>query len=34
MAGAGVLAGYDQLQRLAGLHDYKFESKMKQGALK
>jgi solute carrier family 25 (adenine nucleotide translocator) protein 4/5/6/31 len=34
MAGAGVLSGYDQLQRLAGRHDYKFESKMKQGALK
>ncbi|KAM3198187.1 hypothetical protein ACQJBY_073358 [Aegilops geniculata] len=33
MAGAGVLAGYDQLQRFAGQHDYKIENKMK-GALK
>lgn len=33
MAGAGVLAGYDQLQRFAGQHDYRFGSKMK-GALK
>lgn len=33
MAGAGVLAGYDQLHRFAGQHGYNFESKMK-GALK
>lgn len=33
MAGAGVLAGYDQLQRFAGQHDYKIENRMN-GALK
>lgn len=33
MAGAGVLSGYDQLQRLASRHGHNFERKMK-GALK
>jgi solute carrier family 25 (mitochondrial adenine nucleotide translocator), member 4/5/6/31 len=33
MAGAGVLSGYDQLQRLANRHGHNFERKIK-GALK
>ncbi|URE09785.1 ADP,ATP carrier protein [Musa troglodytarum] len=31
MAGAGVLAGYDQLQRIASGHGYGLEHKLREG---